>query len=176
MSKKIKQLEIASLLQTFENVRDMVALSVVGLDAQGDNAMRHELRKKNIRIKVVKNSLVRQAFLQLGINIPETSKVWEGPTTFAWGSDSLADLSKTINGIAKKDEKVFKVKAAVSEGNEVTFKQALEMPTRAEAIGTILAMILGPGSQIAAQIVGPARQIAGQIKTLSEKAPEPSPA
>lgn len=172
MSKKIKQMEMDALKTTFEGVRDLVVLTATGVDCQHDNQLRLTLRKKKIRMQMVKNSLARRVFDDLGIKL---GGVWEGSTIMAWGADSIADLSKTLDGLLKKQEKI-KVKTAVAEGLEVTFRQALDMPTRTEAIGTILAMILGPASQIAGQIAGPAGQIAGQIKTISEKKPEETPA
>jgi large subunit ribosomal protein L10 len=173
MSKVIKQMEMTSLQATFKDVRDMVLLSVTGLNSIADNQVRLALRKKGIRLQMVKNSLTRRIFADMGVKI---AKGWEGPTTLAWGGSSVAELSKEISPLLKKYEKNFKVKSAVADGQEVTFEQALKMPTKAEIIGTILAMILGPGSQIAGQIAGPASQIAGQLKTLSEKKPEEQPA
>jgi len=177
MSKQIKQMQMDVLKSTFKDVRDLVLLSASGVSAQTENTLRLQLRKKNIHLHMVKNSLARRVFDELGI---KTKTPWEGPTVLAWGGDSLADLSKTLEPLIKKNEKTIKPKFAVAEGLEVTYKQALAMPTRAEALGTILAMILGPAAQIAGQIIGPAAQIAGQIKTLSEKKPEeaaaPAPA
>jgi large subunit ribosomal protein L10 len=177
MSKVIKQMEMDSLKTTFKDVRDMVLLSVTGLDAIADNQVRLGLRKKGIRLQVVKNSLTRRVFADLGINL---AAGWEGPTTLAFGGDSVKDLTKEIDPLLKKYEKQLKAKAAVADGQEITYEQARTMPTKADLISTILAMILGPGSQIAGQIAGPAAQIAGQLKTLSEKKPEeaavPAPA
>lgn len=172
MSKKIKQMEIDTLKKTFQGVRDLVVLSSSGLSCQQDNQLRLSLRKKNIRLQMVKNSLARRVFDDLGIQL---GKVWEGPTLMAWGADSLAELSKGLDEIIKKNPKLT-VKTAVAEGQKVTFEQALKMPTRMEALGQILAMILGPAAQIAGQIAGPAAQIAGQLQTLSEKKPEEAPA
>jgi large subunit ribosomal protein L10 len=168
MSKKIKQMEMDTLKSTFQGVRDLVVLTASGVDCQNDNQLRLALRKKKIHLQMVKNSLARRVFSDLGIQM---EKVWEGPTVLAWGADSVSELSKTLDGLIKKNEKI-KVKTAVAEGLEISFKQALEMPTRTEAISTILAMILGPASQIAGQIAGPAGQIAGQIKTIADKKPE----
>ncbi len=67
MSKQIKQLEMDSLEQTFKDVRDVVFLSVSGVNAQLDNQVRLALRKKNIRLQVVKNSLASRVF-SLGQN------------------------------------------------------------------------------------------------------------
>jgi len=64
------------------------------------------------------------------------------------------------------------VKTALAEGQPVTFAQALAMPTRKEAIGQIVAALLGPAAGIAAALTGPASQVASQIQTISEKKPE----
>lgn len=168
MSKQIKQMQMDAMKETFKDVRDLVVMSASGLAAHTENTLRLQFRKKNIRMHMVKNSLARRVFDELQIKFKSP---WAGPTLLAWGGDSIAELSKTLDAAFKKNDKV-KIKCAVAEGMEVTFKQALEMPTRAEALGTILAMILSPARQIAGQIIGPASQIAGQIKTLSEKKPE----
>jgi large subunit ribosomal protein L10 len=166
MSKQIKQMEMDALGKTFRGVRDLVALSVVGLDSRADNQLRLALRKKNIRLQVVKNSLTRRVFGELGLN---ATKIWEGPTTLAWGATSLAELSRELDTALGKNPKV-KFKGAVADGQEVTFEQAKKMPTKAEAIGRVVMLALAPAGRLVSQIRGPAAQVASQIKTLSEKA------
>lgn len=180
MSKQIKQLEMDALKKTFGDRRDLVVLTVKGLTSQVDNHMRLSLRKKNVNLHWVKNSLARRVFGDIGIRIDQA---WQGPTVFAIGSDSIKGLSKEVDGLikelAKKDPKIgekIKVKAAVADGQPVTFDQALKMPTRLEAIGEVVGMVLGPGSQIAAMLTGPASQIASQIETISKKEEAPAAA
>jgi hypothetical protein len=60
----------------------------------------------------------------------------------------------------------------VVEGQQITFQQALEMPTREEAIGQIIGMVVGVGSAIAGLLTGPVSQVASQIQTIAEKKPE----
>ena len=188
MSKVIKQMEMDALRKAFENVRDAVVLSVSGLSCQLEGALRATLRKKNIRLKMVKNSLTRRVLDEVGIHIGEESPVWKGPTTFAWGANSIAELSRAIDEELKKSknaaaykEKV-NIKAALADGELITFDMALKRPTREEAIAQILGAILGPGSAIAGCLTGPASQVASQIQTISEKTegaaaePEPAPA
>jgi len=175
MSKKVKQMEMDALLQRFQDVRHMVVLSVSGVDSQTDNQMRLALRKKNIFMQVVKNSLARRVFGELGMSF---DGAWAGPTTLAWGAGSLAELSREIETLSKKHPKIA-VKTAVSEGQQVDFKRAISMPTRSEAIARVIALALAPASRLAAQITAPAGRIASQVKTISEKAPEaaaPAPA
>ena len=166
MSKKIKQLQMDALGKQFDGVRDLVVLTVTGVDSITDNKMRLALRKKGIRLQMVKNSLTRRVFADLGMNV---AKGWEGPTTLAWGGSSVAELSKEISPLLKKYEKNFKVKGAVADGQEITFDLALKMPTRAEALGRVISLALSPARRLASQILGPASQVAGQIKSLKDR-------
>jgi large subunit ribosomal protein L10 len=173
MSKQIKQMQMDALKETFRDVRELVLLTVSGLDCTADNQLRAGLRKKNIRLELVKNSLARRAFGELGIDIPKESPYWAGTTWLAWGPDSVAELSQEVkrqvlDNKAYKDK--VKEKGAITEGAPVPFDVALTLPTRPQAIGAVLAAILGPGSQIAGALVGAAGQIAGQVQTISEKA------
>ena len=172
MSKKIKQMQMDDLTKTFGGVRDLVMLSVSGVDSQTENKLRLDLRKKNIRLYGVKNSLARRVFGQMGLELGE---VWTGPTTLAWGAGSIAELSRTLDAAFKKNDKLkdkVKVKTAVAEGAVVPFDKALTMPTRQEAIASLLSAILGPAAELASQLTGPAAQLASQLTTISEKPAE----
>ena len=173
MSKQVKQMQMDVLAQTFRGVKDMVFLSVQGVDATTDNKVRLGLRKKNISLMMVKNSLLRRVFSDAGIDPGEAT--WAGPTVIAWGAESVKDLSREVEAALLKDARFkdkVKVKTALAEGQPVPFAQALTMPTRKEAIGEIVAMILGPASSIAAALTGPAAQVASQIQRIAEKKSE----
>src|SRR5262249_41709278 len=102
MSKKIKQMQMDSLTKTFGGVRDMVVLSVSGVDSLLENKTRLDLLKKNVRLHMVKNSLARRVFTQMGIDMGE---IWAGPTTIAWGASSVAELSRTLDQAIIKNDK-----------------------------------------------------------------------
>ena len=175
MSKIIKQMQMDAMKKTFSGVRSLVVLSQTKLAAVAENQMRTSLRKKHVQIHQVKNSLARKVFDEMGISIAD---VWSGSTVLAWGPESVKDLSKTLETtfaeMGKKDPK-FKekvtVKAAVADGTQVTFAEALKMPTRLEAIGELVGLILGPGAQLAALLDAPGAQLASQIdsKTKGEE-------
>ncbi|HEY7423214.1 MAG TPA: hypothetical protein VH682_03135, partial [Gemmataceae bacterium] len=106
------------------------------------------------------------------------SPLWAGPTTFAWGANSVAELSRAIDEELKKSKNAaaykdkVNIKGAIAEGELIGFDQALMRPTREEAIAQILGMILGPGSAIAGCLTGPISQVASQIQSISEKTEE----
>jgi large subunit ribosomal protein L10 len=173
MSKQVKKMQMDVLSKTFHDVRDMVFLTASGIDAQTDNRIRLGLRKKNISLLMVKNSLVRRVFNDLGVK--PADEAWAGNTVIAWGAESIKDLSREVETAFLKDVKLkdkVKVKTALADGQQVTFARALTMPTRKEAIGEIVGMILGPGASIAGCLTAPAAQVASQIQTISEKKPE----
>ena len=172
MSKVIKQMQMNALKADFKDVRDMVLLNIVGLGAISDNQIRLALRKKGVRLQMVKNSLARRVFGDLGLQVKSG---WEGSTTVAWGAASVAELSKEIETVVKKYDKKMKVKTAVADGQEVGFDIALKMPTRAEALGRVAMLALAPARRVAAQIVGPASQVCGQIKSIKDLKKDDAP-
>ncbi len=178
MSKIVKQMELDSLTRTFQGVRDLVLLTADKVESQLDYTFRKTLREKKVRLQMVKNSLARKVFENNGIKLDE--KVWSGTTLVAWGADSIKDLSKAVDALIKdvakknpKDDKKFQIKTAVADGQSVPISVAMTMPTRLEAIGEIVGMILGPASEIVSALTGPAGQVASQIATIAEKKEEP---
>jgi ribosomal protein L10 len=171
MSKKIKELELTALRKTFQGVKDMVLLEPLKLDSAADFEMRKKLRDKKIRVKMVKNSLVKKVFDENGVKVDPGS----GPTLLCWGADSVKELGTAVDAILKdlkKDPKAplkIKEKTAVADGQPVPLDVAKTLPTRKEAIGGVLAALLGPGSAIAGALVGPANQLAGVLKAIEEK-------
>ena len=171
MSKKIKELELNALRQTFKGVKDMVLLEPLKLDSATDYELRKKLREKKIRVKMVKNSLVKKVFTENGVAVDAGT----GPTLLVWGTDSIKTLSNTVDSLLKelkKDPKApdkLKIKTAVADGEAVTMEDAKKRPTRQEAIGGIVAALLGPGSAIAGCLTGPASQLAGILLAIEEK-------
>jgi large subunit ribosomal protein L10 len=184
MSKVVKELELNALRQSFGGLRDMVLLSISGLNSIATATFRANLRKKKIRLQVVKNTLTRRVFEESGIAIPKDSPVWTGSLVLAFGPGSIAEICRDIEAELKnpKLEKVYKdkidteKKGVLADGQLVPFKVAIKMPTRAEAIAQVLAAILGPASAIAGSLTAGASQVASQIEKISEKTEEPAPA
>ncbi len=89
MSKFIKSLEMDALRATFRDVRDLAVLSAVKLNSQGEYTLRASLRKKQIRLQVVKNSLTRKVLRELNIQVvPDDSPFWakQSVIALAWGA------------------------------------------------------------------------------------------
>ena len=171
MSKKIKELELNDLRNTFKGVRDLVLLQPLKLDSAADYEMRKKLREKKIRVKMVKNTLMKKVFDENGVKVDPGA----GPTLLCWGGANIMELSNAVDAILKdlkKDPKAplkIKEKPAVADGEQITLEEGKNRPTREEAIGAVVAALIGPGSAIVAALTGPATQLAGILKAIEEK-------
>src|SRR5215212_3242771 len=101
MSKVIKQMEMDDLRRSFDGVRDMVVLTSAKLSAQGEYTFRAQLRKKGVRVRTVKNTLARRVLRELNLGIPDDSPYWKKQTMLAWGTTSIAELSKEVDAELK---------------------------------------------------------------------------
>lgn len=169
MSKLVKKMQMDALKATFGQTRDLVLLSMSGVKARDENQIRLQLRKKNIRLHTVKNSLAARVFKELGI--PGLDDYLRGPTTVAFGPSSIADLSKALDEWIQREKKI-QPKVAVADGAVVPFEAAKKFPTRAQAIGEVLALVLSPARVVLGQVSGAGGRLAGVVKTLSERKEE----
>jgi len=180
MSKAVKQMELDTLDKTFGGVRDLVVLTATKVGAGLDHSFRSSLRGKKVRLQMVKNSLARRVLEKGGIQLDGH---WVGTTLLAWGTDSAKELARAVDGAlkdaAKKDPKVgdkIKVKTGIADGQPTPLERMKNIPTRLEAIGEVIATILGPAAAIAGCLTGPAAQVASQVASIADKKPEEAPA
>lgn len=175
MSKKIKQMQMDALAATLGETRDFLLLNLTGLPAFEENQMRLALRKKKIRLHHVKNSLAKKVLESRGLK--GFDQYFLGPTVLAWGASpevAISTVSKEIDVFLQKHRaiKTLAAKTAIADGVAVPFEDAKKLPTREEAIGSVLAALLGPGGKLVAALQGPGGKLAGCIKTLADKQTE----
>src|SRR5690349_6186530 len=115
MSKKIKELELNDLRKTFEGVRDLVLLEPLKLDSAADYELRKKLREKKIRVKMVKNTLVKKVFDENGVKVDPGA----GPTLLCWGAANIKELSNAVDAILKDLKKDPKAPLKIKEKTAV---------------------------------------------------------
>jgi large subunit ribosomal protein L10 len=172
MSKPIKKLIRDQLIKRFDGVTQLAVVSFTGVDANTTNAIRSRLAEKDIRVSVVKNSVARQAFKEVGIE--SAGELLDGPCAVAYGADSVVTVVRELLDIGKTTPNMT-VKAAFLEGDlflQDKIEALSKFPTREEAVGQVLGCILSAGANLASCLIGPAGQIASILKTIEEKRAE----
>lgn len=171
MSKPVKELVRKELAKRLDGVSSLAIIGFTGLDAISTNTVRSRLVKKDIRITVVKNSLAKQTFKQLGLE--NAAELLEGPCAVAYGSDSVVSIVRELMELGK-DAKALTIKGAVMEGTvfgEAEIEALSKYPTRDEAIANLVAAVLSPGRKLAAAVLAPGSKLASILKTIEEKSP-----
>ena len=168
MSKPVKDLMTDAIRAQYEGIDSVCVIDISGLDAINTNLMRGELKKQNIRMQIVKNSIARRALA--GSVLEPLAKSLSGPCALVYGEPAITDIAKELAKWAK-DHKTIKLKTGIMEGDPdlLDVKALSLMKGRTELVGEIGMLVSSPGSNLAAQLGGPAGKIAGCLKAMIEE-------
>ncbi|HCH73980.1 MAG TPA: 50S ribosomal protein L10 [Clostridiales bacterium] len=137
--------ELAQVIkEKFANAKSVVFVKSNGLTVAQDTELRNEFRKNNVDYRVYKNTLIRYALHDLGIECFDDDL--NGPTSVAFGADETA-ASKVVMEAAKKYDDKFTVKSAYVEGNKVDVngvKELAAMPSKEELVAKMLGSLQAP--------------------------------
>ncbi len=177
MSRFVKELQLKHVSSKLDGVKDLIVVNMVGVDSGKTAAIRRELKQKGFNLLVVKNSLAKQVLAKN--ELKSTDDLFAGGSAVAWGGANLTELAKLAIEWNKKEPK-FELRGACVQGEKFSGKDGVEavskLPTREELIGRIVALVQGPGANLASLIQSPARSLASQIKTISEGTASETPA
>ena len=166
MSKYVKTLISDDLAKRLAGETDCLLVNMIGLNANHTMTLRRELRAKDIRISVVKNSLAQRA--TEGTPLEAAFESITGPVAIVWGSEDIVSLAKEVIRLTKDENyEGFAAKGGVMDQSPLTEKQVIEVskwPSRSEQLSILLGQILSPGANLSAQLVGPSGSLLSQIK------------
>lgn len=170
MSKTVKNWMIRDYRERLAGISDAVVISIRGIPANENNELRVDLKKKDIRVSVVRNSLARHAVKDTPLETLDP--LFTGPTALAYGAESVVDIARALVDWAKKLEHL-ELRGAVLDGELYEGAAAIDrlskMPTRPEALAQAIALILSPAKTLMGQVGEPGGRILGIIKTIQEK-------
>ena len=136
-------------------------------------ALRSEIRKNNLEMKVYKNTLIRIAFEQEGYtDIPAEAFKYTTAMIFAYDDPVVAaKLYKDM----RKEYKALEPKLLILEGKVFgpeKVEQLAEMPSREQALAMVAAAFAAPLKSIAGVLQAPVRDLANVIQALKNKKEE----
>src|SRR3954452_6777567 len=171
MSKYVKEMMMDQLRSDLDGSRSVLIVDLKGLDAVAEHRFRNDLRKKSIRLRVLKNSLARRVFTDMGMG--DLSKYLEGPSVAVWGGAGVAELAKEISTQVKTLKKP-EIKGGAVDGvviGPAQVEDITKLPSREALIARVVALALAPAQRVVSLANAPASNLQGQLKTLSEGAP-----
>ncbi|HWI61055.1 MAG TPA: 50S ribosomal protein L10 [Symbiobacteriaceae bacterium] len=151
-----KELSIAQVKERLQKAKSVVLADNNGMTVAQVTKLRKELREAGVDLKVAKNTLVRIAAQDLGIE--GLDKYLHGTTTMAFSNVDEASAAKKIRDFFAKDKAPkFIVKAGILEGKVIDangVKSLADLPSREVLLAQVLAGIQAPLQGVAGALNG----------------------
>jgi large subunit ribosomal protein L10 len=175
MSKKVKSLIEKETANRLTGVEAVAVLNPRGIGAIANNQIRRRLREQNMRMTVVKNTMAARA--TANSKLKGFERLLEGPSAVVYGQGvSISAIARALLAEKKliEDNKgTLELRGAFFDGEiyegDKGIEKASKLPTREEAIGLVIAALMGPGKKLAGALKGPGGALGGILKTIQEK-------
>jgi large subunit ribosomal protein L10 len=176
MSKKVKSLIEKETAERLKGIDAVAVINPRGINAIKNNLIRRKLHEKGLRMTVVKNTLAKRAVgADTASKLKGFDALLDGPSAVIYGEASVSTIARLLMDEKKLDEKI-ELRGIFFDGEVYAGDKGIEkvskFPTREEAIGKIVAALLGPGGKLAAALRGPGATLGAVLKSIEEKAKE----
>jgi large subunit ribosomal protein L10 len=162
--------------QNVEEIKEKIsrAQSVVLVDYRGLNVdqlteLRSEYRKAGVEYKVYKNTMMRFAFKDAGLE--EFNEYLKGPSAIAFGYDDPVQVAKITSKFAKDNDKL-EIKAGIVDGKIIDIdgvNSLANLPSREVLIAQVLGGLNSPIQGFANVLQGTIRGLATVLSAIAEK-------
>ena len=174
MKKEDKIIAIQNIAKTIEEYSCFYLVETAGLDAEKTTALRRACNKAEVKLMVVKNSLLHKALESLEADYSELYGALHGSTSLMLSNVGNAP-AKLIKEILKKDKdaKLPAFKAAYVE--ETVYVGADQLSTleaiksKNELIADVVALLQSPAKNVVSGLQSGANKLHGILETLSKK-------
>lgn len=133
-----KKAQVAELVESLKAATTGVLVDYRGLTVEEDTKLRNDLRAAGIKYFVVKNTLLRLAANQVGLE--ELDSMLHGPTALAISDDPVAP-AKVIAEFAKGNEKM-EIKSGFMDGKVMTLDE-IKTLAKTPSMETLIAKMMG---------------------------------
>ena len=156
--------------QLAENATIYLA-DISGLNAQTTSDLRRAAFKANVKLNVVKNTLLAKAMEASDKDFGDLSTVLKGNTSIMIAEESNAP-AKLIKNFRKKSDKPLLKGAYIEEEVYIGDEQLdalVAIKSKEELIGDVIALLQSPAKNVISGLKSGGGKLAGILKTLSEK-------
>jgi len=162
---------VEDLAEKLEKFDHFYIADVTNLNASETTQLRRKCYDRNIKLVVVKNTLLKRALEKSGKNFDEINGVLKAPSSVMFCETANAP-GKLIKEFRKKHDRPL-LKAAYVEESLYVGDDQLEvlanLKSKEELIGDIVLMLQSPARNVISALESGGGKLAGIVKTLSEK-------
>ena len=170
ITKERKEEVLTQYADWMKRSQAVILVEYTGVRMKDLDNIRAKIRESGGEFHVVKNTLARRAFADMGMQFPSDYLVKSTAVSFAFNDP--ASTAKALTDATKGNEFV-KVKGGFMSGqtlNAAQVKALADMPPLPVVRAQLLGMLQAPAGKLARTIAEPARGLAAVLKAFSEKA------
>lgn len=171
MKKEDKDKIIESLVEKIDAYKNFYLADISGLNAADTSALRRKCFEKQIKVEVVKNTLLKKALERCNADYSELYVALERPTSIMF-TEAANVPAKLIKEFRKSHEKPVLKAAYVEESvyvGEHQLEALINIKSKFEVIGDIVGMLQSPAKNVVSALQSGGGKLAGIVKTLSER-------
>ena len=171
MTREEKSNMIESIKSNLDSNSTVYLADCSGLDADSTSKLRRACFKSNIKLSVVKNTLLFRAMEEVDKDFGELKSLLKGNTTLML-SDIGNAPAKVIKNFRKKSEKPILKGAFVEESiylGDDLLETLVNIKSKEELIGEVITLLQSPAKNLISALKSSGTKLSGVIKTLSEK-------
>jgi large subunit ribosomal protein L10 len=178
MKKEDKSAIIKQLTTTVREYPNFYLTNIEALNAQKTSALRRECFKQEVKLVVVKNTLLKKALENMDVDFSPLAAALKGNTAimFSHVANVPARLIKEFTKAAKgkdRDNAKPKLKAAYVQESFYVGAEYLDalvnIKSKNELIGDVIALLQSPAKNIVSALQSSGQTILGVLKTLEER-------
>ena len=171
MTREEKGIVIEDLTAQLAENANIYLTDISGLDALATSNLRRACFKANIKLAVVKNTLLAKAMEASDKEFGELPEVLKGNTSLMLSETGNAPAKLIKNFRKKSDKPLLKgafIEEAVYIGDE-NLDALVNIKSKEEVIGDIIGLLQSPAKNVISGLKSGGGKLAGILKTLSEK-------
>lgn len=171
MTREEKSQVIEALTAELGQSSNFYLTDLSGLNAVMTSNLRRACFKANVKLSVVKNTLLEKAMEASEKDFGELPSTLKGNTSVMYSEIGNAP-AKVIKAFRKKSEKPFLKGAYIEEAIYIGDDQLdllVDIKSKEELIGEIIGLLQSPAKNVVSALQSSGGKLSGIIKTLSQK-------
>ncbi|MCF1191368.1 50S ribosomal protein L10 [Mangrovimonas sp. AS39] len=171
MTREEKSQVIEELTAQLADNPNIYLADISGLDADSTSNLRRACFKANIKLAVVKNTLLSKAMEASEKDFGDLPSILKGNTSVMY-SETGNGPAKVIKNFRKKSDKPLLKGAFIEEAIYIGDEQLdalVNIKSKEEVIADIIALLQSPAKNVVSALQSGGGKLAGILKTLSEK-------
>ena len=171
MTKEEKKVAIEELKDALGGIKNLYLADIAGLNATQTSNLRKACFNENIKLQVVKNTLLAKAMEASDHDFSELKNILQGNTSLMFSETGNAP-AKVIKNFRKKSDKPILKGAFIEEAiylGDDQLDKLVAIKSKDELIGEIITLLKSPTKKIITSLQSGGGKLSGILKSLSER-------